>query len=320
MNIHQVKRIHAAMDHVIKCPGREHTLGELASIAHYSRYHFLRTFKVVTRQTPTQFVLSQRLDRAARLLIYNRKLSVTEVSMDCGFSSPQHFARTFRPMFGLTPGEARGNLRFLRERSSLPHRAGKSAASAANSAARGPLSVAALDTRMWADYGVELRRLPSYRVAYFRTVGPYDVRTLDWSFDTMSHWLRANTPSPLMLGVPRSNASITPSWRCVHDVCGVLPEDVQPAASMGQQTLHGGLAAVYRCDVPNDSLYSSCRKIWTWLTNEWLPTSQYQPDDRPPYEIYLKGPTEHPSGTLLMEFCLPVLPLHEPICTTANLV
>lgn len=37
----QRDRINAVMKHVIACPGREHTLSELASIAHYSRYHFL---------------------------------------------------------------------------------------------------------------------------------------------------------------------------------------------------------------------------------------------------------------------------------------
>jgi DNA gyrase inhibitor GyrI len=84
---------------------------------------------------------------------------------------------------------------------------------------------------------------------------------------------------------------------------------------MSQQTLQAGLAAVYRCELPNDSLYLSCRRIWTWLTNEWLPSSHYQPDDRPPYEIYLKGPKGHPCGHLLMEFCMPVRPLHETICT-----
>ena len=297
----QRKRINAAMNHVIAHPEQEHSLGELASLAHYSPYHFLRTFKAVTHQTPLQFVLSQRLDRAARLLIYNTRLSVTEVSAACGFASSQHFSSVFKPAFGITPREIRGNLRFLNERTWPPLLRKSDVDSPAP-------TDPGLD-----ECGVGIKLLPAYRVSYLRTIGPYDFQTLDWCFEYMRHWLNSNVPNPMMFGVPRSIPGITPPWRCLHDVCGVLPQGLEPAATMSQQILDGGLTAIYRSEVSNKNLYFNCRRIWTWLTNEWFPASQYQPDDRPSFEIYLQGPTKNPRGNLLMEFCVPVRPLDASI-------
>jgi transcriptional regulator GlxA family with amidase domain len=51
---------------------------------------------------PAEFVLRERLRRAARLLA-SHALPVKEVSALCGFADPNYFAKAFRRLFGTSP-------------------------------------------------------------------------------------------------------------------------------------------------------------------------------------------------------------------------
>ncbi len=66
----------------------------------YLRKLFLKYYHV----TPKQFILNRRLQKAKQLLI-DTTLSVTQVSVDCGFSGLYHFCRIFKEKTGMTPSE-----------------------------------------------------------------------------------------------------------------------------------------------------------------------------------------------------------------------
>jgi len=75
-------------------------------VAGISRYHFLRTFKLVTGVTPDQWLLRSRLRDAARRLATARD-PITAVALDVGFRDLSNFVRTFRAEFGVSPGRDR---------------------------------------------------------------------------------------------------------------------------------------------------------------------------------------------------------------------
>ena len=132
----------------------------------------------------------------------------------------------------------------------------------------------------------------------------------------MALWLATVADLPEIIGVSRSYPSITSPGRCQYDVCGVLPEGVEPAGDMSQQVLAEGLTAVYRCELGTDDLFFRGQTVFNWLTNEWLPGSGYQPDDRPVYKLFLETPDENPQGNHLFEFCCPLRPLSVSVCET----
>ncbi|MFG1604920.1 helix-turn-helix transcriptional regulator [Actinoplanes sp. NPDC049265] len=78
------------------------SLAELAAAAGLSRFHLLRLFKQHTGETPAQFHLRLRLDRARRLL-RTGTASVSEIAVRCGFADSSHFARAFRRATGVSP-------------------------------------------------------------------------------------------------------------------------------------------------------------------------------------------------------------------------
>jgi len=84
----------------------ELTLHEMAQCAGLSTSHFLETFRKSTGESPHQFVLRQRVERAKEML-RDAEMRVLDVAVACGFKTQQHFARVFRQMCGASPTEYR---------------------------------------------------------------------------------------------------------------------------------------------------------------------------------------------------------------------
>lgn len=77
---------------------------DIASAIALSPSHFSRIFKKETGLTPQEYLIRVRLDRAKSFLMRSRK-SVTEIALQCGFSSSAHFSSSFAKRFGKTPSE-----------------------------------------------------------------------------------------------------------------------------------------------------------------------------------------------------------------------
>ena len=87
----------------------ELNLQVLAKDSGYSRVHFIRMFRAATGYPPHSYLLKLRVDRARELLA-NPALSLTDIALECGFSSHSHLTRVFRQVLGTTPSEYRRSL------------------------------------------------------------------------------------------------------------------------------------------------------------------------------------------------------------------
>lgn len=98
----KAKRIQDVVHWIEQAPHQHRKLSDLAESAGMSPFHFLREFKALIGTTPHQFVLAQRLRRAAAHLREN-DASVSEVAFDAGFGDLSEFNRRFRRLLGTTP-------------------------------------------------------------------------------------------------------------------------------------------------------------------------------------------------------------------------
>ena len=78
----------------------------LAKQAHCSEAHFVRSFKRAFGETPHQYLLTRRLERAAALL-RNTDYKVAEVCFNVGLASVGSFTSSFRRIYGITPTQYR---------------------------------------------------------------------------------------------------------------------------------------------------------------------------------------------------------------------
>ena len=87
----------------------ELSLDEMAQSVGLSTAHFARMFRKSTGETPHQFVLRQRLERA-KAMLRSSDARVLDVAVACGFKTQQHFAQVFRDVWGVSPTEYRQDL------------------------------------------------------------------------------------------------------------------------------------------------------------------------------------------------------------------
>jgi AraC family transcriptional regulator len=85
------------------------SLDEMAQSVGLSTAHFARMFRKSTGETPHQFVLRQRLERA-KAMLRAPDARVLDVAVACGFKTQQHFAQAFRDVWGVSPTEYRQDL------------------------------------------------------------------------------------------------------------------------------------------------------------------------------------------------------------------
>lgn len=84
------------------------TLEELSSSIHLVEQYICAIFKKHTGMTVFEYINSERLDLAKRLIAAN-ELTLIKISEMCGFSDYNYFSRVFKRVVGVTPVNYRRN-------------------------------------------------------------------------------------------------------------------------------------------------------------------------------------------------------------------
>ncbi len=85
---------------------RNWQLRELQQTAGMSRSNLLRVFHKATGQTPIDYLIQLRIQRAGTLL-KNPALSITDIAMQTGFNDSNYFSRQFKKFTGTSPSAHR---------------------------------------------------------------------------------------------------------------------------------------------------------------------------------------------------------------------
>ena len=97
------EKIELAVSHLCQYCQRNVSNSELAEVCKLSEFHLIRTFKQRMGITPRQFLISQRVALAKRLIATG--LPLVETALHCGFADQSHLNRCFKKVTGYLPGE-----------------------------------------------------------------------------------------------------------------------------------------------------------------------------------------------------------------------
>jgi AraC-like DNA-binding protein len=95
------------------------TVADLGRAAGLSRAHFSREFRRAFGESPHQYLLTRRLERAAALL-RNTDRDVTEICFAVGLTSVGSFTSSFRRTFGSSPRAYRSSFPSARRHIRIP--------------------------------------------------------------------------------------------------------------------------------------------------------------------------------------------------------
>ena len=102
-------RLQRVRNHVLANSTEELRTSDLAAMANYSPWHFIRIFCDVFGETPHDFLVRHRLNHARRLL-HTSSLAIREVALAAGFEHRCTFARLFREHYGTSAQSYRQSL------------------------------------------------------------------------------------------------------------------------------------------------------------------------------------------------------------------
>ena len=77
---------------------------------------------------------------------------------------------------------------------------------------------------------VKIEKLPEYRIAYMRQIGPYGPGNAQ-VMEKLKKWAMTRellTESAIILGIAHDDPEITPSEKCRYDACIVIPDVYKP--------------------------------------------------------------------------------------------
>jgi len=309
-----ISRINSVLDYIEDNLSEPLTLQELSDIANFSRFHFHRIFSTFMGETLSQFIWRVRLQKAAAILVNEKSKSITEIALDCGFSSSSSFSRSFKSKFHVSPQEWRkkefteSNLNH--DESNTDDQESKHR-KALHPSALYNLGIEIFKRRMSmgkAPKNVSTRDLPETTVAYVRYIGPYagDEKLFNTLFSKLCAWAGPRNlmdrPDAQFLVIYHDNPDVTEEGKLRMSVCITIPADTEVDGDIGKLTIPSGeyVAARFELDATE---YAAA---WNWLYGQWLPQSGFVPDDRPSFEMYPVDVKSETEGKRVVDIYVPI--------------
>lgn len=276
---HHVHRIEAVLDHVDEHLADDLKLETLAQIAAISPFHFHRLFLSWTGETLNTFVRRRRLETAAGRLRHCPDEKITVIALNCGFASPEAFARAFREHFGMTPSKWRaGGWVSWRLPANDPAQAHRSP--------------------------VEVRRHESVEYLFMRHRGDYSQAHELWDrFMPLVHSMGLGHQPLAFIGL--DDPAIAGTANCRMDACVELPAGWRdPGLRLPRHRFEARWIASLRFDGPSRDIAIG----WNTLLTGWLPHSPFTMGEGHFFERYY--PQDGSPGTphVRCELCMPVQP------------
>ena len=271
-------------------------LEELAKVACFSEFHFHRIFSLVLGETVNGLTNRFRLEKAARLLRYSER-SLTEIALDCGFSSSATFSRAFRAGYDTSPGEFRksGEIKdskickelFDEDEYILPM---------------------SKDERKEA-FPVRLVDLSERNVAYIRVVNAYEENRVITAFKTMTEWAKSQNIflGGTLFGMSIDDPHVTPKHLYRYEVCLASSSLFDCSEGISKMKMPAMRYAVVKVS-------GDIRKVataWDYLFRDWLIQSSYEPEHAPALEIFLDKEKATDWSHFELDLCLPIKKLEK---------
>jgi AraC family transcriptional regulator len=300
-------RINRTFDYIESNLDKPMTLDELASVANFSKFHFNRIFHSMVGETPFQFILRIRIERAAMLMVTSRKERISDIAQKCGFSEISVFSRNFKNYFSVSASEYRtlkSNLSNLSQ-----HERNNGQQPEKTTLYFCPeVKTIKWRTNMKLNKSVEVKDLPKMTLAYIRHIGPYkgDARLFETLWNRLFAWAG---PRGLIGGkdfrsliIYHDDPNVTQEQKLRMSVCVTVPSSTKVEGEVGKMDLEAARYVVARFELTDQEF----QQAWDWVYGSWFPESGYQPDDKPCFEMY---PEEPKDGKFVVEICVPVKPL-----------
>lgn len=110
--MHAWEQIQETIEYIENHLSSEISIDSLAKRAALSPFYYQRLFSRLVKKPVAEYIKLRRMAKATDTLLQKER-RILDIALDLGFSSHEHFTRTFKDTFGMTPEEYRSNPRPL---------------------------------------------------------------------------------------------------------------------------------------------------------------------------------------------------------------
>ena len=106
--MHAWEQIQQTLDFIEDHLDEAINIESLAKMASLSPFYYQRLFSRLVKKPVAEYMRLRRMAKAAEVLL-QKDQRILDIALELGFSSHEHFSRTFKDTFGMTPDEYRKN-------------------------------------------------------------------------------------------------------------------------------------------------------------------------------------------------------------------
>lgn len=298
MNEDYIKRINTILLFIDENLDSELSLEIVANVGFYSPFHFHRIFKSITNETLNSYITRKRIEKTASILLHQKNVSITELSLQYGFNSNSSFTRTFKKFYGISPSAFR---------KSSPNKYSKiRQVESKNGQEKGLFEeyICNINNQInWIKMNakIEIKEIPKLDLAFITQIGH---KGLDNAYGKLIKWA---TPKGLlkedskMLTIYHDSFKITDPEKIRMSACLILKEKTEVSGEIGLTTIEKGKFIVGYFEIGIHEF----EKSWTGLFI-WMNENCFKKTDRNPFEIYHNNFNEHPEKICIVDFYIPV--------------
>jgi AraC family transcriptional regulator len=267
---HRVKRV---MMHINQHLEQKCRLDELAEVACFSPFHFIRVFETIMGETPQEYTVRKKMERAGFHLL-KQDMRITDIALDVGYDTSSSFCKAFKAHFGMPPRRFQDTI-------------SKNWYYWANRTIH-PLKGTRKRCRSGCPMPV-IKFLPSLIVVCLENQGFVDgsyLKTASLSFKQLVKWLKdiglERIVQAFVSIYPYRTSSLEDA-EALNYVGAVLSQKIEPLENLRYFVLPPGRYAIFQHYGP----YEYIMQTWNQIYANWLPISGRSLRFAPPIEVHI---------------------------------
>ncbi|WP_281990033.1 AraC family transcriptional regulator [Aquimarina aggregata] len=275
------------------------SLEKIAEKASYSPFHFHRIFKAITGEPLNAYIIRKRIEKTAGILIRQKGASVSELSLQYGFSSNSSFTRAFKKVYGISPSEFR---------KLSPGKYSKICKVESKNGQENQIfekyicNINNQITWIKMNAKIEIKEFLETDIAYVTQIG---VEGIEQAFDKVLRWGRSKgmleNSNTKIARIFHDSFKITDPDKVRMSICMFLDKEMKAEGEIGMDSIAGGKHIVSRFEITVEEFEKSWSGLFIWM-NE----NGYQKSAHDPFEIYHNNFNDHPEKKCIVDFCIPI--------------
>lgn len=287
-----ISKINQVQDYIESHIGEPLSLEKLSNMVYFSPFYFNKLFRFITGETLYQYIQRIRLEKSIFLLKSDSSKSISDISLDVGFSNQASFAKAFKKTYGINASAVRK----IDVENIIPKN--RTEDLLRNEERFGQFLI---------PKEVRVQTIPAKELIYIRYTGAYKGNTDLFLnlFTKIYKWAdEKNLIKPITnwMVIYHDQSDLTEDAKLRLSVCLEVEKPIETSGEIGAYHLESGKYAV-GCFEVDETEYQSA---WDYMLFNWLPNSRYKISDRLAFEYYSSNHKAENVNKRVVEICIPI--------------